>query len=342
MQHRIPFATRLVFSVTTFLIGSMVVASGAIAQRAPEDPTIVFSSSQPEGDLWLMDPDSANLRPLIDLRLKADEQPLGVRWSPDGQRVAFHTKLDGNIDIYVVNADGEKLKRLTNHEAEDSWPTWHPSGQRLAFTTNRDGNYEIYTLTANGNVGVNLTNDAAPDRQPDWSADGRMIAFASKRGRTISDVYTMDASGENPLNLTNHRGDDSYPRWSPNSQKIVWTSRRNGTGDLHTMDANGENVKNLTPGPRCNFDPAWSPDGTMLVLSDAPFVEIAVMESDKVVDDVRADGKVLPLGAEWQGSRSPDWFDPDFVVPYAVSPGKKRPLTWSWIKQLGTGIYRPE
>ena len=337
MQSQMPFTTRTLFSVSVLLLSTFVLSAGAHAQRPPNDQTIVFSSSQPEGDLWLMNPDGEKLRPLIDLRLKADEQPLGVRWSPDGQRVVFHAEFDENVDIYVVNADGEKLKQLTNHEAEDSWPTWHPSGQRLAFTTNRDGNYEIYTMSAQGNVGANLTNDPAPDRQPDWSSDGRRIAFATKRGRTISDVYTMDADGENAVNLTNHRGDDSYPRWSPDSQKIVWTSRRNGTGDVHTMDANGENVKNLTPGPRCNFDPAWSPDGTMLVLADAPFVEIAVMDSDKVIDDLRAEGKVLPLGAEWQGSRSPDWFDPDFVVQYAVSPGKMRPLTWSWIKQVGHG-----
>ena len=75
----------------------------------------------------------------------------------------------------------------------------------------------------------------------------------------------------------------------------------------------------------------------MLVLSDAPFVEIAVMESDEVIKDLRAEGKVLPLGAEWQGSRSPDWFDPKFVIQFSVSLGKKRPLTWSWIKQVGRG-----
>ena len=176
----------------------------------------------------------------------------------------------------------------------------------------------------------------------EWSPDGRKIAFASKRGRTISDIYTLDANGETLLNLTTHRGDDSYPRWSPDSQKIVWTSRRNGTGDVHTMDANGENGKNLMPGPRFDFDPAWSPDGTMLVLSDAPFVEIAVMDSDEVINDLRAEGKVLPLGAKWPGSRSPDWFDPEFVIKYSVSPGKMRPLTCSWIKQVGHGNYEPD
>ena len=337
MQLRVPSLTQTLFSVILLLLfmSSLVLSAGAYAQQAPDDPTIVFSSSQPDGDLWLMDPDGENLRPLVDLQLKADVQPLGVRWSPDGRRVVFHAELNDNVDIYVVNSDGGKLKRLTNHDAEDSWPTWHPSGQRLAFSTNPDGIYEIYTMTAQGNVGVNLTNDPAPDKQPDWSTDGRKIAFATKRGRTLSDIYTMDANGENLLNLTNHRGDDGYPRWSPDSQQIVWTSRRNGTGDVHTMDANGENVKNLTPGPRCDFDPAWSPDGTMLVLSDAPFVEIAIMDSDEVINDLRADGRVLPLGAEWQGSRSPDWFDPDFAVEFSVSPGNKYPLTWSWIKQVG-------
>ena len=58
-------------------------------------------------------------------------------WSPDG-RIAFASNRDGNFEIYVMNSDGENLRRLTNHPDWDMHPSWSPDG-RIAFRSNRDG-----------------------------------------------------------------------------------------------------------------------------------------------------------------------------------------------------------
>ena len=41
-------------------------------------------------------------------------------------QIAFHSRIDGNMEIYVMNADGSEQKRLTNNPAPDWKPSWSP------------------------------------------------------------------------------------------------------------------------------------------------------------------------------------------------------------------------
>jgi TolB protein len=45
-------------------------------------------------------------------------------WSPEGNRIAFQTFKDGNFEVYIVNIDGTKLKRMTENETFDGRPNW--------------------------------------------------------------------------------------------------------------------------------------------------------------------------------------------------------------------------
>ena len=71
-------------------------------------------------------------------------------YSPDGTRLAFMSGRDGNPEIYVMNADGSNLRRLTNHPAGDGTPTWSPNGQQLAFVSDRAGTPQILVQIAPG------------------------------------------------------------------------------------------------------------------------------------------------------------------------------------------------
>ncbi len=47
-------------------------------------------------------------------------------WSKDGKRMAFHSFVDGNKEIYLMDADGKNRTRLTNHKKDDWFPAWRP------------------------------------------------------------------------------------------------------------------------------------------------------------------------------------------------------------------------
>src|ERR687883_930796 len=96
-------------------------------------------------------------------------------------QIAFASDRDGNFEIYLMDADGGGLTRLTENNAEDLSPAWSPNGSRIAFVSNRDGNNEIYVMNADGTAQTRLTNNAAHDVGPAWSPDGTKIAFVSTR-----------------------------------------------------------------------------------------------------------------------------------------------------------------
>src|SRR3954452_23181617 len=58
-------------------------------------------------------------------------------WSPDGQRVAFVHRVGDLNDIYVMNRDGSRKRRLTTTPEREYDPDWSPDGGRIAFGSNR-------------------------------------------------------------------------------------------------------------------------------------------------------------------------------------------------------------
>ena len=50
-----------------------------------------------------------------------DDEPV---WSPNGRRIAFVSYLDGDADIFTMDADGDNQLRLTSNDFEDTGPSW--------------------------------------------------------------------------------------------------------------------------------------------------------------------------------------------------------------------------
>jgi Tol biopolymer transport system component len=141
-------------------------------------------------------------------------------WSPDGRKLAF-VRLNAGLGapIYIVNADGSGMRKLTPKPAGiNAAPAWSPDGRKLAFVSVRDGNSEVSVMNANGSGQRNLTRNPALDADPAWSPDGRSIAFRSTRdGNT--DIYIMNADGSGQRNLTRSSANEGRFAWAPGRKK---------------------------------------------------------------------------------------------------------------------------
>ena len=203
-------------------------------------------------------------------------------------RIAFVSNRDGNSEIYVKNADGTGLTRLTDDPAVDVYPAWSPDGSRIAFTSTRDGHYNIYVMNADGSGVTQLTTSTGSvgSQAPAWC--GTQIAYMSDDYFDMfPDVYVMndDGTGQTRLTLDNASFDE-FPSWSPDCGKIAFTKDPSGKDQVYVMNADGSGVTQLTNGGISkNSHPAWSPDGTRIAFSTdrddvGHSTEIYVMNAD--------------------------------------------------------------
>jgi Tol biopolymer transport system component len=98
----------------------------------------------------------------------SDAADTGPVWSPDGAKIAFTSDRTGVWQIYVMDADGANVERVTNSLGPDQDPSWSPDGRSLAFVSERDGNREIYKIGIDGTGETRLTNNSGMDYNPAW------------------------------------------------------------------------------------------------------------------------------------------------------------------------------
>jgi Tol biopolymer transport system component len=171
-------------------------------------------------------------------------------WSPDGSRLVFSgmtgfNDLDGrrsNVDLYLVNADGTGLRRLTRARAADGDPDWSagPGGGRIAFTRNRAGREDIYTIRPDGTDLARVTKRGGS--RPNWSPDGTRLAF-ERRGS----IHVIGAGGRGLRRVT-HRSGDGQAAWSPDGKRIAFVRSiaNPEVQRIYTVGADGRGLRLVT------------------------------------------------------------------------------------------------
>ncbi len=151
---------------------------------------------------------------------------------PGAGRIAFVCGGDGSYQIYVMNADGTNVTRLTNPPLTSGQPAFSFDGHKIAFTSDRDGSSQVYVMSADGSNVARLTTPPGRSGRPAFSPDGRRIAFNSDRDGS-DQIYVMNADGTNVTRLTNPPGTNGQPAFSPDGAKIAFVSdRKNRIGPL--------------------------------------------------------------------------------------------------------------
>jgi Tol biopolymer transport system component len=212
----------------------------------------------------------------------------GQTWSPDRSRIAFHSKLEGDssLHLYVVNADGTNLTRLTNDDlSSDGFPIWSPDGTRIAFVRNRAGNpvltASVYTIGVNG-TGLTRVADDGLFWPIDWSPDGQRLAYSCtivEHANTGLCTIGTNGAGRAIVADNVNRGEIG-PAWSPDGQRIAYVSAPFGVmrvnpnvrltlnmGDLHVVGSDGTNDETIVSEVAEIRGVTWSLDGTQIAFA---------------------------------------------------------------------------
>jgi TolB protein len=215
-------------------------------------------------------------------------------------RIAFVSEHGKGKEIYLMDYDGRRVRRLTTTETINLSPAWSPSGNELAFVSWRGKQPGVYVMSSEGKLGLLRTIGGELSSAPDWSPDGTRLAYSSDAdGNT--EIYVLDRGSGKNRRLTHDQAIDTAPAFSPNGREIAFTSDRSGTPQIYVMDAEGLNVRRISHDGSYNESAAWSPDGERLAWTtriDGKF-QIVVLDLNKDLT------KILTRGS-WN-HESPRW-----------------------------------
>jgi LysM repeat protein len=139
---------------------------GVIAEYASvfPDGRIVYRGCTVEGacGIFIVGPEGVG-----GTQITSDSSDTAPVPAPDGSRIAFMSSSRdgaGNYEIFVMDASGSNVVRLTNNSANDGLPTWSPDGATIAFMSDRDGTWGVWAMNPDGSNQRKLfTAQGSPD-----------------------------------------------------------------------------------------------------------------------------------------------------------------------------------
>lgn len=245
---------------------------------SPDGSRAVFQVVQPDYDtdkqgthLWLLDTDGkAAPRQLTFVRSGES----GVTWSPDGGRIAFTAKRDGDdaAQVYVLDLGaGGEAQRVTSISTGARQPVFSPDGRRIAFTSDvppaaasdedsqrikkEEGERKHEVHAYEGFPIRNWDKWLNPDRQP------RLLV------QTIGEDAAVDLlAGSELVKQPGYAAGGLDPVWAPDGESIVFVASRNRhraafdftNSELWQVPLAGGEPRRLTGGDGIEGGDNWS------------------------------------------------------------------------------------
>jgi tricorn protease len=235
----------------------VLLAFAGLAGAAEDAPLLVHSPTLNRtqivfvygGYLWSVPREGGEARQLT----TGGHEGLPV-FSPDGKWIAFSGQYDGNIDAYVMPAEGGEPRRLTWHPEPDVVVGWTPDSKRVMFFSPREAYADfdrLYTVPVEGGW---------PEVLPMWrgedawfSPDGKRIAYVPNlkwqtswkryRGGQTTPIYIVQLSDLKLEKVPRENSNDSNPVWFGDT--VYFLSDRGGAVTLFAYDTKSKAVKQV-------------------------------------------------------------------------------------------------
>jgi len=198
---------------------------------------VVFASNRSGGfGIWqarLAAPDTL-LPVLVDSM--SNTQPA---LSPDRTRIAFSSNRgdgDGNFDLFVMDADGGGVRRLTSERGIDGEPAWTPDGASLVFTSARAGAPQVYVISADSGEARPLTTAPGGNQSAVVSPDGRTVAFVSLRDGGPR-VYRIGIDGAGEARVGAGALREGVPTFLPGGELLYGVERSRNSREWRVVRA---------------------------------------------------------------------------------------------------------
>ena len=179
--------------------------------------------------------------------------------SQDNSKIAFLSRRDKDLDIYMMDADGSNQRLFYdsgNHDADIDWV-----GDSIVFTSD----FAIWKIHDDGSQPEQITdpenrgewgnaNLPVGDYDPRLSPDGKKIIFERLHDTSKPyggyDLFVINSDGTAETRLTDTGYAQGLASWSHSGEEIVYSvAAIEGAGkyDIYLMNADGSENRNITP-----------------------------------------------------------------------------------------------
>ena len=190
----------------------------------------------------------------------------GLAWTPDG-KIVYTSLAGGNLDLWIMNADGTNQKQLTTDPREDTSPLVSPDGRYIVFNSLRGPLPSVWRMNLDGSNVKQLTDKE--DYPLAITPDSKSIIFTSWRTTKMS-LWRISIDGGEPVQISNLF--ITAGSISPDGKLIACRYREENPNSpmklLLLPIEGGAPVKSIDLLPTTGGALQWSPDGKSLLVAD--------------------------------------------------------------------------
>jgi len=216
---------------------------------------------QRHGEIWVVDFDGGNHRPLI----TGSESYRSPRWSPNGDRLLYVSSTGGPSQLHLRWMDTGQSARISHLEKSPSGIQWSPDGRSIAFSMSVP--YETPAMAT-----LPSKPEGAEWADPPRVID-RLIYRADGAGYTeagYEQIFLLPAEGGTARQLTHGEFNHGAPlSWAPDGKHLVFSANRRedwefevNDSEVYELDIADGSLRALTDRRGPDFDPVVSPDGS--------------------------------------------------------------------------------
>jgi Tol biopolymer transport system component len=264
-----------------FELDEIALADGALKKlsidQQPTWPTIsktgdklAYVSWSSHVDIWRKDLLHAEAAPVKIIPSTRDEGAPG--YSPDEKHIAFGANRGGAWEIWMGDADGSHLIRMSDIKSSESGtPRWSPDSQKIAFDSRRSGHPEIYIVDISERMPRKVVTNLAEMSTPSWSHDGKWLYFQSGASQTgTTKIFRCPINGGDAIPVSQESG--AYPAESYDRETVYFV--KNGpasTINAVPLKSKGA-VTAVTAMPAVSDQSLWTvvPEGIYFAPMEAP------------------------------------------------------------------------
>jgi len=181
-------------------------------------------------------------------------------------RIAFVAEEEGDKGIYLMDWDGERVRKLGLKGKLVLTPHWSIDGSKMIYSSERGRQWGLYLLEFRGMTEKKVFVSKGTNMAGDFFPDGETVVFSSSKDGT-PDLYILSLRDQTLKRLTSAYGIEVSPAVSPDGNFIAYVSDQGGTPQIYIMRKDGTDIRRVTFEGSYNTSPSWSPTGDRIVFS---------------------------------------------------------------------------